>query len=796
MATRIKLRRDTATRWENINPILSLGEPGLETDTGKIKYGDGLTTWNLLPYFDDQTMDLSAIAQDIIPDEDNTYNLGSPAKQWKELFVSGGSIYLGDIKLTNNSGQLVVQQVTDPGEETEAPVPGTPGSVTTDRLVNGEHEFTLDAQGVLRLDGEEFTGGGGGGLGSITVPGEAGSTYKGLQVAYGRIHSNSSSSELNVSKIVIHQPAASTVTIDPSSSQDDFQVSGLGDSDVLAMFVIYGDVNAAKPLSELEAFAQAVIDNVILINGEEGVYQTLEAMKTSFASAYGLEIGSAVGGLDVDFEFYTDGISTWPENSIGDGGNDQYDTANYISTNLATNIQYNGGNTVADGTAAFGAGSAYSFVYQPGIFGLFVTGNGAAYVRTSGNSGADGSSTTDSGHIYGPDTLTATYDNAVTHINIVGDTWAGPIVTFVHADDSDTVDILIPDDGEGAGVGITRNSNNGIYNPYREGTWDDTVSPGGTLWNIDGWTDLTDIESRTYTPLYEAFGFGGLGNKIVGTECVMFLPDNGKYYAVKFDSWTQGGGGGFAYTRREIDTDNLQTGIRFSDGTRLASAEGLGRVKLSSPGGRRIEETYGYKQVSVTPRDRQEITGATYTNVNAYELRVKKSTEIDAFIGPYYNTGTTATWYISFDNITFRAATLNSDGGDNWMFYYVSANDPTLQVEDAPFYIRRDVGGEPVVWWDRADLPGGSGSFRGAVIDYHAYTTESTIIGTIHIVDDDGEEHITHTEVSSGSTDSENDDLWVVQNEGTISYRRIDGESKSLKIQWAAKVFYGTEIYD
>lgn len=51
MATRIKLRRDTATRWQNINPVLSLGEPGVETDTGKMKIGDGAKTWNTLDYF-------------------------------------------------------------------------------------------------------------------------------------------------------------------------------------------------------------------------------------------------------------------------------------------------------------------------------------------------------------------------------------------------------------------------------------------------------------------------------------------------------------------------------------------------------------------------------------------------------------------------------------------------------------------------------------------------------------------------------------------------------------------------
>jgi Major tropism determinant N-terminal domain len=50
MTTRIKLRRDTAANWATNNPILALGEPGLETDTRKIKYGDGITHWSSLPY--------------------------------------------------------------------------------------------------------------------------------------------------------------------------------------------------------------------------------------------------------------------------------------------------------------------------------------------------------------------------------------------------------------------------------------------------------------------------------------------------------------------------------------------------------------------------------------------------------------------------------------------------------------------------------------------------------------------------------------------------------------------------
>ena len=46
----IKLRRDTAANWLAANPVLSLAEPGLETDTNKIKYGDGTSHWGDLPY--------------------------------------------------------------------------------------------------------------------------------------------------------------------------------------------------------------------------------------------------------------------------------------------------------------------------------------------------------------------------------------------------------------------------------------------------------------------------------------------------------------------------------------------------------------------------------------------------------------------------------------------------------------------------------------------------------------------------------------------------------------------------
>lgn len=51
MADIIQIRRGTAASWTATNPILADGEMGLEKDTKKIKFGDGITAWNSLTYY-------------------------------------------------------------------------------------------------------------------------------------------------------------------------------------------------------------------------------------------------------------------------------------------------------------------------------------------------------------------------------------------------------------------------------------------------------------------------------------------------------------------------------------------------------------------------------------------------------------------------------------------------------------------------------------------------------------------------------------------------------------------------
>lgn len=46
----IRIRRDTAANWTAANPVLALGELAAETDTLKLKLGDGATAWNALGY--------------------------------------------------------------------------------------------------------------------------------------------------------------------------------------------------------------------------------------------------------------------------------------------------------------------------------------------------------------------------------------------------------------------------------------------------------------------------------------------------------------------------------------------------------------------------------------------------------------------------------------------------------------------------------------------------------------------------------------------------------------------------
>lgn len=57
---KIQLRNDTTSNWESYNPILSAGEVGVDITNGKLKVGNGISTWLELDYIG--SVDLSSYA--------------------------------------------------------------------------------------------------------------------------------------------------------------------------------------------------------------------------------------------------------------------------------------------------------------------------------------------------------------------------------------------------------------------------------------------------------------------------------------------------------------------------------------------------------------------------------------------------------------------------------------------------------------------------------------------------------------------------------------------------------------
>ena len=50
ISTTFKLKRGTAARWEELNPILAQGEPGFAHDVNVLKIGNGIDEWLNLAY--------------------------------------------------------------------------------------------------------------------------------------------------------------------------------------------------------------------------------------------------------------------------------------------------------------------------------------------------------------------------------------------------------------------------------------------------------------------------------------------------------------------------------------------------------------------------------------------------------------------------------------------------------------------------------------------------------------------------------------------------------------------------
>lgn len=92
----ILLRRGTAAAWTAADPILAVGERGLETDTQLTKLGDGVTSWNSLAYMEEQiaaqihlaTAKTTPADADLIPISDSAASFGLKSLSWANIKVA------------------------------------------------------------------------------------------------------------------------------------------------------------------------------------------------------------------------------------------------------------------------------------------------------------------------------------------------------------------------------------------------------------------------------------------------------------------------------------------------------------------------------------------------------------------------------------------------------------------------------------------------------------------------------------------------------------------------------------
>lgn len=114
MATRVQLRRDTASNWNSVNPTLAEGELGYETDTGKLKLGNGSTAWTSLGYYY-FTVDLGDLSDVTITSAADGDFLRWNGTAWINDAVNLGTDSVGDyveslvagtgVSLANNTGE-------------------------------------------------------------------------------------------------------------------------------------------------------------------------------------------------------------------------------------------------------------------------------------------------------------------------------------------------------------------------------------------------------------------------------------------------------------------------------------------------------------------------------------------------------------------------------------------------------------------------------------------------------------------------------------------------------------------
>lgn len=121
MAVQIQLRHGTAAAWAAANPLLAVGEAGIETDTNKFKFGNGVNNWNALPYAAGTAVAVTGGPSGLMPLD---------GKSGKDSFIPGPAGAVGPAGAPGSAGpQGPSALVLDGKPGKDSFIPGPQGSV-------------------------------------------------------------------------------------------------------------------------------------------------------------------------------------------------------------------------------------------------------------------------------------------------------------------------------------------------------------------------------------------------------------------------------------------------------------------------------------------------------------------------------------------------------------------------------------------------------------------------------------------------------------------------------------------
>jgi hypothetical protein len=182
----IKLRRDTAAAWALANPVLSAGEPGIETDTNQVKYGNGVTAWNSLPY--GGTFNPEAISSNLVPVSNGIYDIGTSDLRFRDLYLTGNSLYIGNTVITSSGNTIAINGNALPSND----------NVMTDRGPDSNNWNQITTMGFYLVNRTSWSG-------TIGTPLDS-------QVFVGTLEVNSSTADGETSITQVFYPGESSTT--------------------------------------------------------------------------------------------------------------------------------------------------------------------------------------------------------------------------------------------------------------------------------------------------------------------------------------------------------------------------------------------------------------------------------------------------------------------------------------------------------------------------------------------------------------------------------------------------------